>query len=181
MGSIILAIPNEKNSQRICEILARHDYAPDAVCTLGAQVLRAAGSMDYGIVVCARKLRDMSYREVYEYLPEHFHLLLLSPDSDNHISGDGLMRLTIPFKPSDLVNTIDMMMSSLDSIVKINRKPSRSVEDKKKIDKAKLLLMDRNDMTEPEAFRYIQKTSMDTGRTMLETAEMILLLNWDRS
>ena len=49
-----------------------------------------------------------------------------------------------------------------------------------KIDKAKLLLMDRNDMTEPEAFRYIQKTSMDMGRTMVESAEMILMLNWDR-
>lgn len=180
MGSIILAIPNEINSQKISDILARHDYAPDAVCSRGAQVLRAAGSMDYGIVVCARKLRDMSYREVHEYLPEHFHLLLLSPDSENYIARDGLMRLTTPFKPSDLINTVDMMMSALDRTVGLKRKPSRSLEDKKTIDKAKLLLMDRNDMTEPEAFRYIQKTSMDTGRSMLETAEMILLLNWDR-
>jgi response regulator NasT len=34
-------------------------------------------------------------------------------------------------------------------------------------------------MTEPEAYRFIQKTSMDTGRTMLETAQMILLFERD--
>jgi response regulator NasT len=54
-------------------------------------------------------------------------------------------------------------------------KKQRSEEDKKTVNAAKLLLMDRNHMTEPEAYRFIQKTSMDTGRTMLETAQMILL------
>ena len=52
-----------------------------------------------------------------------------------------------------------------------------SPEEKKILDKAKAILMERNGMTEPEAFRYIQKTSMDTGRTSVETAEMILFLN----
>ena len=43
-------------------------------------------------------------------------------------------------------------------------------------DQAKKLLMDRNAMTEPEAFRYIQKTSMDTGRSLVESAQMVLTL-----
>ena len=50
----------------------------------------------------------------------------------------------------------------------------RSPEEQKMIDDAKALIMDRNHLTEEEAFRYIQKTSMDTGRSMVETAEMIL-------
>ena len=56
------------------------------------------------------------------------------------------------------------------------KKPPRSDAEKKLIDDAKRLLMERNDMTEPEAFRYLQKTSMDTGRGMTDTAEMILLM-----
>ena len=55
----------------------------------------------------------------------------------------------------------------------------RAEEDKKTVNAAKLLLMNRNHMTEPEAYRFIQKTSMDTGRTMLETAQMILLFERD--
>lgn len=177
MGSVILAIPHQENARRITEILARHDYMPDAVCTLGSEVLRTAGSLDYGIVICAKKLRDMNYRELYEYLPEHFQMLLISSNEDDYRPRDGLIRLSVPFRASDLLNSLEMMMSSLDRMVKRNHKPARSMEEKKTIDKAKLLLMDRNDMTEPEAFRYIQKTSMDTGRTMIETAEMILMLN----
>ena len=34
-------------------------------------------------------------------------------------------------------------------------------------------------MTEPEAYRYLQKNSMDMGRTLSETAQMILLVNGD--
>ena len=35
-------------------------------------------------------------------------------------------------------------------------------------------MMERNNMTEQEAHRYIQKCSMDSGTNMVETAYMIL-------
>ncbi|HCO28049.1 MAG TPA: antitermination regulator, partial [Lachnospiraceae bacterium] len=38
------------------------------------------------------------------------------------------------------------------------------------------VLMARNHMTEEEAHRYLQKTSMDSGTNMVETAQMILML-----
>ena len=40
-------------------------------------------------------------------------------------------------------------------------------------------LMEKNQMTEQEAFRYIQKNSMDSCTNMVETAQMILLLQAD--
>lgn len=42
------------------------------------------------------------------------------------------------------------------------------------IAEAKALLMERNNMTEEEAHRYIQKRSMDNGTGLTETAQMIL-------
>ena len=53
----------------------------------------------------------------------------------------------------------------------------RSKEEQELIEKAKGILMNNNEMSEPEAFRYIQKSSMDYGRTLLETAAMIIALN----
>ena len=44
------------------------------------------------------------------------------------------------------------------------------------INQAKALLMERNNMTEEEAHRYIQKCSMDSGTNMLETAQMVISL-----
>ena len=66
-------------------------------------------------------------------------------------------------------------MCQTDSGKKKKPPAEKSDADKQIIEKAKLVLMDRNGMTEPEAFRYIQKVSMDTGRKSVETAEMILI------
>ena len=53
----------------------------------------------------------------------------------------------------------------------------RTESDKKVITAAKELLMERNNMTENEAHRYIQKISMDSATNMAETAQMIIELN----
>ena len=45
---------------------------------------------------------------------------------------------------------------------------------REEIRKAKELLMTRNNMSEEEAHRYLQKSSMDSGANMVETAEMVL-------
>ena len=58
-----------------------------------------------------------------------------------------------------------------------NQRKERPENDKKVITAAKELLMERNNMTESEAHRYIQKISMDSAVNMAETAQMIIELN----
>ena len=53
---------------------------------------------------------------------------------------------------------------------------SRSDADKQVINKAKEILMDKHHMTEPEAHKYLQKCSMESGCNMVEAAEMVLSL-----
>ena len=55
----------------------------------------------------------------------------------------------------------------------------RSQEEQKIIDTAKHMLMEKNNMTEQEAFRYIQKCSMDSGNTMVESATMVMSIFTD--
>ena len=52
----------------------------------------------------------------------------------------------------------------------------RSDEETRLIREAKELLMARNNMSEEEAYRYIQKCSMDSGTNMVETAQMVMSL-----
>jgi response regulator NasT len=56
------------------------------------------------------------------------------------------------------------------------RPRKRSKEEQDVIDRAKELLMERNGLTEEEAHRYIQKSSMDNGTGVVETAGMIMSL-----
>ena len=50
----------------------------------------------------------------------------------------------------------------------------RNVLDKQQIMLAKDLLMKQKGMTEEEAHRYLQKSSMANGVNMIETAQMVL-------
>ena len=57
-----------------------------------------------------------------------------------------------------------------------SRPKERSREEQDIITEAKTLLMERNNMTESEAHRYIQKCSMDSGTNLVETAQMVISL-----
>ena len=51
---------------------------------------------------------------------------------------------------------------------------SERLETRKVVDRAKGLLMTRQQMTEPEAFRWIQRTAMDRRTTMKAVAEAVV-------
>ena len=53
-------------------------------------------------------------------------------------------------------------------------RPVRPAAETNVICRAKSVLMSRKNMSEAEAHRYLQKTSMNTSRSMVETAQMVL-------
>ncbi len=83
----------------------------------------------------------------------------------------------MPVHSRELINTVHMMTMDLARELRRRNKTlpkRRSAEEQKTIDAAKALLMERNQMTESDAHKYIQKLSMDSGNNLVETAEMIL-------
>ncbi len=181
MSSIVIALPKLEDAKRIRDILLRHGLETAAVCTTGAQALREAGQLQAGILISHYRLADMYYTELAECLPEYFDLLLLGPSEVVVNSAEGIMALSYPFRPYDLVNTAGMMFSQLERRLKKKKATAkkRSEKEENYIRNAKMLLMERNHMEEAEAYRYIQKCSMDSGTNMAETAQMILMLVFD--
>lgn len=117
----------------------------------------------------------MGYEELHEYLPASISMLLLTKDVRTDLFSSNIIILQMPFKTADLANSIRMLLP--EGYKRKSRPVARTDGDRLTIDKAKHLLMDRNNMTEPEAYRYLQKNSMDMGRTLSETAHMILTMN----
>lgn len=179
MISIIVAFPKVENAKNIKRILIRSGFSVDAIATTGAQALQSANALESGILICGYRFVDMMYQELYEYLPSDFQMLLVaSPDICNERDISDLMCLAMPLKVHELVHTLEMISYSISGKRKKEReKPrKRSEEDEKLLVRAKGLLMERNNMTEEEAHRYIQKRSMDNGTGLVETAQMILSL-----
>ena len=179
MTSIIVAFPKAEDAKNIRNIIVRNGYQVSAVCVSGAQVLQAADNLGEGMVVCSYRFRDMQYDHLKECLPKDFEMLLVA--SEGVLGGcvdPDIVRLCLPLKVHDLINTIEFMQASLIRRQKKKKKMPkvRSEKEQKIIDEAKKLLMERNSMTEEEAHRYMQKCSMDSGTGLVETAHMIICL-----
>lgn len=177
MLSIIIAFPRIEDAKNIKNVLVRSGYEVSGICNTGSQAIGFANELDEGIVICGYRLPDMHYSELHNYLPKGFEMLLMaSPAKLADGIDQSIVCLDMPIKTNDLISTLQMMTYQYNRQKKKNKdKPKqRSEEEKQVILKAKTLLMERNSMSEEEAHRYIQKTSMDSGNSMVETAEMIL-------
>jgi len=90
--------------------------------------------------------------------------------------------LVKPFQKKDLLPTIEMAASRFAEIVALEQEVSglqERLEARKIIERAKGVLMTEHNMTEPEAFRWIQRTAMDRRTTMRVVAEAILAAGFD--
>jgi len=86
--------------------------------------------------------------------------------------------LVKPFSEADLTPAIETALErfyEFRTIKKEARDLRRTLETRKVVDRAKGLLMDKEGMTESEAFRRIQKLSMDSRKPMRVVAEAIIL------
>ena len=178
MSSIIVALPKEEDANRIKEILQRYGLRPSALCGTGSKALSCAHQFDYGIIICGRRMRDMNYTELFEYLPSGFGMIVLTKDASMETYSNRCVKLLVPFHASDIIATIEMLLPGYGSGRKKKKKGpiQRSPEERLIIDRAKAILIERNGMTEPEAFRYLQKNSMDYSRSLVEAAQMILAM-----
>lgn len=82
-----------------------------------------------------------------------------------------------PFTPNDLLPAIEIALSRYAQIVALENEVQDLVErfeTRKLVDRAKGLLNEKMGLTEPEAFRWIQKASMDRRLTMHDVAQAII-------
>jgi len=82
-----------------------------------------------------------------------------------------------PFTPNDLLPAIEIALSRYNQIIALEAEVqdlNERFETRKLVDRAKGLLNEKMGFTEPEAFRWIQKASMDRRLTMHEVAQTIV-------
>ena len=85
--------------------------------------------------------------------------------------------LVKPFQSKDLLPAIEMAVSRFAQLVTLEREVSDlqgRFEARKLVDRAKGVLQAEHGMTEPAAFRFLQRRSMDTRRSMRAVAQEVL-------
>ena len=82
-----------------------------------------------------------------------------------------------PFTPADLIPAFEIALSRHEEIKALESEVTdlqEQFDTRKLVERAKSLLTTKMGLTEPEAFRWIQKTSMDRRLSMREVAETII-------
>jgi response regulator NasT len=82
-----------------------------------------------------------------------------------------------PFTPGDLIPAVEIAASRFSEIRALELEIAditERMETRKKVERAKGILMEKMKLNEPESFRWIQKTSMDRRLTMREVAEAVI-------
>jgi two-component system, response regulator PdtaR len=85
--------------------------------------------------------------------------------------------LVKPFTQSDLVPAIEMAVSRFAEIAELEAQVTDledRLETRKAVERAKAVLQEQLSLSEPDAFRWIQKTAMDLRMSMRQVAEGVV-------
>jgi AmiR/NasT family two-component response regulator len=85
--------------------------------------------------------------------------------------------LVKPFTQQDLVPAIEMAVSRFGELSMLEAEVAdltERLETRKAVERAKSLLMEQLSLSEPEAFRWIQKTAMDLRLSMRQVADGVV-------
>ena len=179
MGNIIITFLRINDAQNIRNILVRNGWGNVSICTSGAGTLAMADQLESGVVICGYRLPDMAYMQLKEDLPAGFQMLLIASNSVmTGASSAEVTHMETPLKVQELIQTIHFMEedAARRRRKRLEQPRQRSPEERAMIQQAKELLMKSNHISEDEAHKYLLRTSMQSGRNLFETAQMVLLL-----
>lgn len=173
MRQVIVAFERQSNREKLRELLEGSGEFSCLLCHSGAQVKRAVSKLRPGIIVCGFKLADESCEALYADLPPRCAMLMVAPQNRLELcETEGIFKLPAPIRRAEL-------LASLRMLAQFTRGPGhspaqRTAEERALVEQAKAVLMDRHAMTEEQAHRFLQKTSMDHGARLADTARWVL-------
>lgn len=167
------------------EMLAKLGYLVVGEVGDGRSAVNLARELRPDIVIMDIKMPDLDGIEAAKILTEEriAPVLLLTAYSQQDLviraKEAGVVGYIVkPFRESDLAPAIEVALARFKEFRVLEQEVEdlrEALETRKLVDRAKGLLMDTQGLTEAEAFRRIQKMSMDTRRPMKEIAEAIIL------
>ena len=102
-----------------------------------------------------------------------------APGVIERATAAGVMAFLLkPLRHEELRPTLELAVArfrEFESLKRENEDLRRALESRKLVDQAKGLLMEREGLSESEAFRRMQRASMDHRKSMADVAEAILL------
>ncbi len=178
MSSIVVANFIPDHAKQIAAVLHSNGLFVSCVCTSGSRLIHFAGKHYHGgVAVCSVKLRDMPAVGLPRIVgPGYDFLFLVGPQFAGMCASLSSACLMLPVSRKNLISSVGMLLNLSSATPPAVKKEleGENFDAQKTILQAKALLIERNNMTEQQAHRFLQKKSMNAGRKMAETALIVL-------
>jgi response regulator NasT len=181
--TVIVAEDESLIRMDIVETLREHGFDVIAEAADGAEAVELVNQHHPDLLVMDIKMPNMDGITAAEKLTDSkTPIVLLTAFSQKELvdraSEAGAMAYVVkPFTPTDLLPAIEIALSRHSQLIALEAEIAdlnERFETRKLVDRAKGLLNEKMNLSEPEAFRWIQKASMDRRLSMQEVALTII-------
>ena len=181
--TVIVAEDESLIRMDIVETLREHGFDVIGEAGDGEQAVKLVQEHKPDLLVMDIKMPNMDGITAAEKLVgSKTPIVLLTAFSQKELvdraSEAGAMAYVVkPFTPNDLLPAIEIALSRHAQLTALEAEISdlnERFETRKLVDRAKGLLNEKMNLSEPEAFRWIQKASMDRRLTMQEVAVAVI-------
>jgi two-component system, response regulator PdtaR len=167
------------------EMLTNLGYLVVGEVADGRSAVNQARELRPDIVIMDIKMPDMDGIEAAKVLTEEriSPVVLLSAYSQRDLvdrarEAGVTAYLVKPYREEDLTPAIEVALARFREFQELQKQVidlQTALETRKLVDRAKGILMDKQGLSEADAFRKIQKMSMDNRKPMKDVAEAIIL------
>ena len=166
------------------EMLEEEGFAVVGEAADGEQAVEMAVDLNPDLVICDVKMPKMDGITAAAQIADKriAPVVILTAFSQRDLierarDAGAMAYLVKPFQKRDLLPAIEMATSRFAEIKALESEVTDlrdRLEARKLIERAKGVLMTEHRMTEPEAFRWIQRAAMDNRTSMRAVAELVL-------
>lgn len=168
----------------LVELLTEEGYEVVGEAGDGEEAVKLARELEPDLVIMDVKMPKMDGISAAEIIAEEriAPVVMLTAFSQRDLverarEAGAMAYVVKPFGASDVIPAIEIAMGRFQEIKAIEDELvslEERLESRKVIDQAKGILQQDLGLTEPEAFRWIQKTAMDLRKSMRDVAEGVI-------
>lgn len=182
---IITAMSSDASLCKMKTILVENGYTVVDCARDGHECLRKINALRPDLAIIDYDLPLTNGYEVAKVLLEDgvCDVMVIATDAQKNLINDlefeyGFVCMTKPLNKYNLITTLDLMAKTRRKIKQLEKEIDElktTLDTRKEVEKAKGLLMKNLNLSESEAFKRIQRQSMDRGIPMKEIAKAIIL------
>lgn len=179
---IIVADSKESSRKQLRECLKKYGFQVQAEARNAPDLLRKARTIYPDLAVIDSNLEGGSIFEIAGILQEDEITQVLIVADNYNVYLREFAHILKPYAPDTLISAVEICLFYNSRFNTMRKQVTRLQEDlrtRKLVDQAKGIMMEKWGMSEGEAYRSLQKESMNRGMSMKEIARAVIETNKD--